>query len=108
MVIVLEQDADLEDLMMLENRREPALSPRCAEFRGHCEQILSRMRERGQLSPDVGIEAACSALVGSAEGLLRAKVIARRSASLPGYGFDEMKRVLTALVEALGPKNAAN
>jgi AcrR family transcriptional regulator len=105
--IELENDSDLKEIMLLEawrvrkDNRDVLLSQGFHRFADVVDGILSEMRERGQIRPDVNLHAVRSACIGMTEGLLRDQVVAKRSEFIANYSFDDVRKVLEVLVPAL-------
>jgi TetR/AcrR family transcriptional repressor of uid operon len=108
MVIELENDSDLKELMMLESRRvrkdnrDVLVSQGFCQFGGVVDGLLVEMKNHGQIRPDLKLDAVRAALLGFTEGLVRDRVVARRSECNADYSFDDIKRVLEILVPAFG------
>jgi hypothetical protein len=60
------------------------------------------MQRQGQIRPDLKLDAVRAALLGLTEGLVRDRVVARRSELSADYTFDDMKKVLKLLVRGFG------
>ena len=60
------------------------------------------MRGQHQIRADVNLDALRAGLIGMTEGLLRDQVVASRSESSIDYSFDDMRKVLEAMVPAMG------
>jgi len=107
MVVELENDSDLKELAMLESRRvrkdnrDVLISRGFHQFAGIIDGLLGEMRNQGQVRPDVNLDAVRAALIGMTEGLLRDRVVAKRSEFRAEYGFDDLKKVLETLVGSL-------
>jgi AcrR family transcriptional regulator len=105
-VIELEDDPDLKDLMMLEAHRvrkdnhEVLVSRGLQHFAGTVEAILNDMRRQGQIRPNVNLDAVRAAFTGMMEGLIRDRVVAKRSEFRANYGFEDVKKVLEIMVAA--------
>lgn len=108
MVVELENDSDLKELMTLEARRvrkdnrDVLLSQGYRQFSGVVDGLLLEMQRQGQIRPDLKLDAVRAALFGMTEGLVRDRVVARRSEFTADYNFDDIKRVLEILVPAFG------
>ncbi len=113
MVVEMENDRELKELATLEARRvrrdsrEVHMSRGYRQFTELLDGLLSEMRGRQQIRPDVNLEAARAALVGMVESLLRDQVVAGRSDLRAGYGFDDVRNLLLVLVAALSGEAAA-
>jgi hypothetical protein len=64
--------------------------------------LLNQMRGQQQIRADVNLDALRAGLIGMTEGLLRDQVVASRSESSIDYSFDDMRKVLEAMVPAMG------
>lgn len=108
MVVELENDSDLKELMTLESRRvrkdnrDVLLSQGFCQFVSMVDGLLGEMQRQGQIRPDLKLDAVRAALLGLTEGLVRDRVVARRSEFSADYSFDDIKRVLEVLVPAFG------
>jgi AcrR family transcriptional regulator len=108
--VELDHDSDLKEIMVLESwrvrkdNRDVLLSQGYQRFAEVVDGILSEMRNRGQIRPDVNLQAVRAAFIGMTEGLLRDQVVAKRSEFTANYNFDDVRRVLEILVAALGEK----
>ncbi len=108
MVVELENDSDLKELMTLEARRvrkdnrDVLLSQGYRQFSSVVDGLLLEMQRQGQIRPDLKLDAVRAALFGMTEGLVRDRVVARRSEFTADYNFDDIKRVLEILVPAFG------
>lgn len=119
MVVELENDSDLKELVTLESRRvrkdnrNVLLSQGYCQFTNLLEGALGEMQRQGQIRPDLKLDAVRAALLGLTEGLVRDRVVARRSELHADYAFDDIKRILEIVVpaldgEALQPLKAVN
>ncbi|MGB8769772.1 MAG: TetR/AcrR family transcriptional regulator [Candidatus Korobacteraceae bacterium] len=105
-VIELENDSDLKEIMALESwrvrkdNRDVLLSQGFQRFADVVDGILAEMRDRGQIRPDVNLQAVRAAYMGITEGLLRDQVVAQRSEFVANYNFEDVRRVLEILVPA--------
>jgi AcrR family transcriptional regulator len=111
MVAELESDSDLKELAMLESRRvrkdnrDVLISRGFHQFAGIIDGLLGEMRNQGQVRTDVNLDAVRAALIGMTEGLLRDRVVAKRSELRAEYGYDDLKKVLEVVVASLGKEN---
>jgi len=84
MINALESDKELRTLMLLEGRRirrhgqMVIMTKGFLQVVGAIDKVLALMRERGQLRPELEIQAVRSALIGAFEGLLRDRMLAER------------------------------
>ena len=108
MVVELENDSDLKELMTLESRRvrkdnrDVLVSQGFRQFASVLDGLLVEMKNQGQIRPDLKLDAVRAALLGLTEGLVRDRVVAKRSECSADYSFDDIKRVLEVLVPAFG------
>jgi AcrR family transcriptional regulator len=105
--VELEHDLELKELMTLESRRvrkdgrDVLVSRGCRQFSESLDGVLSDMRAASQLRPDVNLDAVRVALMGIVECLLREQVVASRSDSRTGYGFQDLRVLLELFLPAL-------
>ncbi len=108
MVVELENDSDLRELMMLESRRvrkdnrDVLVSQGFRQFASVVDGLLVEMQRQGQIRPDLRLDAVRAALLGLTEGLIRDRVVAKRSECSADYTFDDIRRILEILVTAFG------
>jgi len=106
-VVELENDQELKELMTLEAKRvrkdgrDVLMSRGYRQFAELFDALLSEMRSQEQLRPDLNLEAVRAGLIGMIESLLRDQVVAQRSDLRAGYTFDDLRRLLEAMVPAL-------
>ena len=87
MVIELENDSELKELVALEahrvrkDDRDVLVSSGYRQFSELIASLLSEMRERKLIRPDVNLDAIRAGLIGMADGLVREQVVAGRSVS---------------------------
>jgi AcrR family transcriptional regulator len=105
-VIELENDSDLKNLMVLESgrvrkdNRDVIVSTGFQQYAEVVAGALAEMRARGQISPDVNLEAVRAAFTGMTEGLLRDQVVAQRSEFHAEYSLDDMRKVIGSMLSA--------
>jgi AcrR family transcriptional regulator len=105
-VIELDNDADLKNLMVLEagrvrkDNRDVIVSNGFQQFAEVVSATLAEMRARGQIGSDVNLEAVRAAFIGMTEGLLRDQVLAQRSEFHASYNYDDLKKVIGAVLSA--------
>ena len=105
-IIELENDSDLKNLMVLEagrvrkDNRDVIVSAGFQHFAEVVHSILVEMRDQGQISSDLNLEAVRAAFIGMTKGLLRDQVLAQRSEFRASYSSDDLKKVLGMLVSA--------
>jgi AcrR family transcriptional regulator len=108
MVVELENDSDLKELMTLESRRvrkdnhDVLVSQGFRQFAGLIDGLLVEMKSHGQIPAGLKLDAVRAALMGMTEGLVRDRVVARRSECSADYAFDDIRRVLEVLLSAFG------
>ena len=106
--IEMENDPELKELMTLEahrvrkDGRDVLSSAASREFSELMDSLLSEMRERGEVRPELNLQVARTALIGMIEGLLREQVVAARSGGFAGFNFDDVNRWLESVVPAFG------
>jgi TetR/AcrR family fatty acid metabolism transcriptional regulator len=106
-IIELENDSDLKNLLLLETRRvrkenrDVFVSQGFQRFAEMVSSILQEMRDRGQVTPDLNLEAVRAAFIGLTEGLLRDQILAQRSEFQASYGLEDIKKVLGMLVSSV-------
>ena len=104
--IELDSDADLKEIMMLEawrvrkDNRDVLLCQGFHRFAEVVDEILSEMKQRGEIRPDVNLQAVRAAYMGMIEGLLRDQVVARRAEFIADYKFEDVRKILEVLVPA--------
>ncbi len=97
-VIELDNDSDLKEIMLLEawrvrkDNRDVLLSQGFHRFANVVDGILVEMKDRGQIRPDVNLQAVRAAFMGMTEGLLRDQVVAKRSEFIADYKFDDVRK----------------
>ncbi len=102
----LERDPELKELMLLESRRIRKEGGMVLMTRGfqvfieRIEAVLTTMSERGELRPGLRPDAARSALMGMAEGMLRDELLARRMARADSYTSEDIWHVLDVVLPA--------
>ncbi len=102
----LERDPELKELMLLESRRIRKEGGMVLMTRGfqvfieRIEAVLTAMSERGELRPGLRPDAARSALMGMAEGMLRDELLARRMARADSYTSEDIWHVLDVVLPA--------
>jgi AcrR family transcriptional regulator len=110
--IELNNDSDLKEIILLEawrvrkDNRDVLLSLGFHRFADVVDGILGEMRDRGQIRPDVNLQAVRAAYIGMTEGLLRDQVVAKRSEFIANYNFDDVRKVLEVMVPAFREEQA--
>jgi len=106
-IIELESDPDLKNLILLETRRvrkdnrDVYVSQGFQQFAAIVSAILQEMRDQGQVSPDLNLEAVRAAFIGMTEGLLRDQILAERSEFQASYTLEDVKKVLGGMVSSV-------
>ena len=77
---------------MRKDNRDVLLSQGFQRFADVVDGILAEMRNRGQIRPDVNLQAVRAAYMGITEGLLRDQVVAQRSEFVANYNFEDVRR----------------
>jgi len=107
-----DRDPELKALMLLEGRRirkqgqQVVLTAGYMRFIEMIDSILAEMRAAGQLRPEVHPQAARSALVAIAEGLMRDQVLAQRMDYPAHYDSGELRKIFRVLMSALASASA--
>ena len=108
MVIELENDSELKELVALEahrvrkDGRDVLVSSGYRQFSELIASLLSEMRERKLIRPDVNLDAIRAGLIGMADGLVREQVVAGRSDARANYSFDDVRKMLEVMLPAFG------
>jgi AcrR family transcriptional regulator len=103
----LAEDPDLKELLLLEGRRirregrAVILSPGYVQFVGIIDNILRKMSKAGTLRPEIAPEAARSAIMGMAEGMMRDQVLARRREFPANYSLEDQQRLFALYLKAI-------
>jgi AcrR family transcriptional regulator len=102
----LERDRALRTLFLLEGRRirgdghMVVLTPGFVEFIHFLDGILEEMAAKGELSPDVHIQALRSGFVGAIEGMLRDQDLARTSRFPAAYSEADSRVIFSIFLSA--------
>ena len=102
----LERDRALRTLFLLEGRRirgdghMVVLTPGFLEFIHFLDGILEEMAARGELSPDVHIQALRSGFMGAIEGMLRDQDLARTSHLPAAYSEADSRVIFSTFLSA--------
>ena len=102
----LERDRALRTLFLLEGRRirgdghMVVLTPGFVEFIHFLDGILEEMAARGELSPDVHIQALRSGFMGAIEGMLRDQDLARTSHFPAAYSEADSRVIFSIFLSA--------
>jgi len=102
----LNDDPDLKELFLLEGRRirregrHVVLSPGYIDFVRLVDEVLTNMKDAGQLRPEVSPNAVRSAIMGMTEGMLRDQILSRRRGEFPAdYTVDDFRMLFTACLQ---------
>jgi AcrR family transcriptional regulator len=102
----LERDRALRTLFLLEGRRirgdghMVVLTPGFVEFIHFLDSILEEMAARGELSPDVHVQALRSGFMGAIEGMLRDQDLARTSHFPAAYSEADSRLIFSIFLSA--------
>ncbi len=102
----LERDRALRTLFLLEGRRirgdghMVVLTPGFVEFIHFLDAILEEMAAKGELSPDVHIQALRSGFMGAIEGMLRDQDLARTSHFPATYSEADSRVIFSIFLSA--------
>jgi len=102
----LERDRALRTLFLLEGRRirgdghMVVLTPGFVEFIHFLDAILEEMAAKGELSPDVHIQALRSGFMGAIEGMLRDQDLARTSHFPAAYSEADSRVIFSIFLSA--------
>ena len=104
MLRALDRDTDLATVMLLEGRRirgdshEVSLSTGFRTFTDVVQRLIRRGQRDGTFAPEHDATALACALMGAVEGLLRERVIARRSGRESPFSNRQVLRIFEALL----------
>ena len=104
MVNFLARDPEFRAILLLEHTASHeggkiVVSNRLREFVSVLDEIMAEMKETGELKAEVDPQALRSALIGSAEGMMRDQLLA--SSEFPaGYSVERVHQTLSLLIEA--------
>jgi hypothetical protein len=101
----LKELVTLEGCRVRKDDREVRMSAGYLQFSKLIGALLEEMRSQQQIRADVNLDALRAGLIGMTEGLLRARVVASRSDSSIDYSFDDMRKVLEAMVPVMGSES---
>lgn len=108
-VSTLERDPDLKGLMLLEGRRIRKeghlvmMTSGYQEFVGTVDGILTEMRARNELRPDLNLQALRSALTGMAEAMMRDQLLAQRMGFPANYSSADIRKIFPIILSSLAP-----
>lgn len=109
MMQAMSADQQIAFLFLFEARRmrgstqEILLSKGYEQFVESFESLIERGREDGSIRDDIDTGILCCAMIGCAEGLLRAKVLANRRGEPDIFDDQSIVRTFTAMVGGLAP-----
>lgn len=110
MISALNRDHDIAFLFLFEGRRMRGHSPDVLLSKGFMEFLkvldaqIERGREDGSFRTDIDKQVLCSAIIGTAEGMIRDRVMTERSHQPNSPFTDEsILRTFTAMVNGLAP-----
>ncbi len=102
----LQRDRQLGTIFLLEGRRirgdghMVVLVPGFLDFIKTLDRILKEMADRGEIVPQVNLQAIRSALMGAFEGLLRDQLLARTSRFPATYAEADSRAVFSKVISA--------
>jgi len=102
----LQRDRQLSTIFLLEGRRirgdghMVVLVPGFLDFIKTLDRILKEMADRGEIVPQVNLQAIRSALMGAFEGLLRDQLLARTSRFPATYAEADSRAVFSRVISA--------
>jgi AcrR family transcriptional regulator len=101
-------DPEVAFLFLFEGRRlrgpehEIILSKGYLQFAELVRALIRRGQQDGSFSPEFNAAAAAAAFIGSAEGMIRERLLAERAGKTRPFADKEVRRVFEALLEGLG------
>ncbi|MCA1581419.1 MAG: TetR/AcrR family transcriptional regulator [Acidobacteria bacterium] len=101
-------DPELAFLFLFEGRRlrgadhEISLSQGYLQFAELLRALMRRGQQDGSFSPEFSATAVAAALIGSAEGMIRERLLAERSGKARPFSEKEIRRVFEAMLEGIG------
>ena len=107
MIHEVEKDPELKELIALEARRvrkdsrDVLVSRGYRQFADLLQDILTEMRNQGQLRHDANLDGVRVAIMGMTEGLLREQVVAKRSECRADYSCEDIRKLLETIIPAL-------
>ncbi len=105
---MLDRDAELKQLMLLEGRRirkegnMVLVTEGFLDFVRLVDGLMREMSDAGQIRQGVNLEAARCALMGALEGLMRDRILARRIGYPARYNSQDLRQVFQLMLAALG------
>lgn len=109
MIKAFSRDHDIAFLFLFEGRRMRSGSHEVILSRGFqkfMEVVFSRIekgRQDGSFRTDISANVLCSAMLGTAEGMIRDRVLAERNNKPDPFSDEEIVRAFTAMVNGLAP-----
>ena len=109
MMQVMSADQEIGFLFLFEGRRlrgstqQILLSQGYESFVERFEALIERGRDDGSIRADIDARILCCAMLGCAEGLLRAKVLANRRGEPDIFDDASIVRTFTAMIGGLAP-----
>jgi len=106
MITVMERDPDLRQLMLLEGRRvrrednTVVLTKGYLRFIQVMDAILNEMKARGELRPEMNVQAVRSGLIGLFEGLLRDQLLGERMDFPAKFSSQELRRIFQVVLNS--------
>jgi AcrR family transcriptional regulator len=103
------RDHDAAFLFLFEGRRlrshstEVLLSKGFHSFLKVVDAQIARGQEDGSFRKDIDARVLCSAMLGTAEGMIRDRIMAERNKEEHPFADDELFRTFTAMVNGLAP-----
>jgi TetR/AcrR family transcriptional regulator len=105
MIAAFAHDPDTASVFLFEGRRvrgnEVALSKGFVQFHDLVCGLIRRGQADGSFRTDVNDDVLASAMMGAAEGMMRDRLIARRSGKDAPFGDDAIGKVFEAMVNGL-------
>lgn len=102
---VFDRDHDLASLFLFEGRRvrghEIALSKGFLSFYELVHQLIRQGQKDGSFRSDISVDILGSALLGCAEGMMRDRIIAKRTGQKADYDEAGIRSAFEAIVNAL-------
>ena len=108
-LIALQADPELATLMVFEGRRlrsnvqGVSLSSGYMSFEEKLMDLIRSCQDEGSIAPSLKAPAIFAALLGMAEGMLRDRLILRRTGHRAAYDQDDIRLVFAAMLDGLRP-----
>lgn len=109
MIQAFQRDHDIGFLFLFEGRRMRGHAPEVLVSKGFVEFLkgfdaqLTRGREDGSFRTDIDPHVLASAILGSAEGMVRDRILAERNRQQEPFGDDDILRAFEAVVTGFAP-----